>query len=224
LIPFTRWITPPNVPKRYTTQMYLYFLPLASEQATVASGKGIGPLPTTDEAVIATPKHDGGIEHTSARFLSPSRWLELARAGKIILFPPQFFLLYQVAQFLDAKSSTQPLSNEVLQQQRQQLKDYLRKPAGPDEPSWADACISPIALMTKSKDGRGILALDKPGPELVGSNRRGLKQWVVPVSFRKDGPREVDVMLRKDAFDQERDDGKTDAEGYGRVDKGKAKL
>jgi hypothetical protein len=226
LMPFTRWITPPNVPKRYTTQMYIYFLPLASEQATGASDKGIGHLPTSDEAVIATPKHDGGIEHTSARFLAASKWLSLARAGKIILFPPQFFLLYQVAQFFEAASSTQPLSPEILEQQRRQLKDYLSKPAGPSDPVWADVCISPIALMIKSKDGRGMLSLDKPGPELAGSDRRGLRQWVVPVRFRKEGPREVDVMLRKDAFDNERDnDDRTDNEGYGKVDdKQKGKL
>ncbi|KAK3094296.1 hypothetical protein LTR53_019442, partial [Teratosphaeriaceae sp. CCFEE 6253] len=38
LIPFTRWVTPTNVPKRFTTQMYLYFLPtLNSTPLTEAS-------------------------------------------------------------------------------------------------------------------------------------------------------------------------------------------
>ncbi|KAF2093599.1 hypothetical protein NA57DRAFT_81101 [Rhizodiscina lignyota] len=219
LMPFTRWITPPNVPKRYTTQMYLYFLPLATESSAAQPSSGIGPLPTNTEAVIATPKHDGGIEHTSARFLPAAKWLELARAGKIILFPPQFFLLYQVDQFLHSPSSTtQPLSSEILKQQRKQLMDYVRRPASATDPPWAEVCISPIALMMKSKDGRGVLALDKPGPELKGSNRRGVREWVVPISFRKEGPRQVDVMLRREAFDRERDTEETDSTGYGKVD------
>lgn len=224
LIPFTRWITPANVPKRFTTQMYLYFLPLAKEEgsgsAPTNSGTGMGSLSSNSEAMIATPKHDGGLEHTSARFLPPSKWLELSRSGDIILFPPQFFLLYQVAQFLDAKSSTQPLAASTLSQQRKQLLDYVRRPASAQDPPWGDIVISPIALMMKGKDGRGILSLDKPGPELKGSDKKGLKEWVVAVKFKKEGPREVDVLLRKEAFERERDDGKTDDEGYGRTEKG----
>src|ERR1700753_2590512 len=53
LIPFTRWITPPNVPKRFTTQMYLYFLPLPSE-SSAPQNNGIGPIPTDSEKMIAT--------------------------------------------------------------------------------------------------------------------------------------------------------------------------
>lgn len=81
--------------------------------------------------------------------------------------------------------------------------------------------------MMKSKDGRGVLALDKPGPELKGSNRRGTKEWVVPISFRKEGPRQVDVMLRREAFGRERDTEETDPDGYGKVnlrDKNQPKL
>ena len=197
--------------------MYLYLLPAASDSSS--SSSGIGTLSASDETVIATPKHDGGIEHTSARFLPAARWLDLARSGKIILFPPQFFLLYQVAQFLHSPPSiTQPLSPDTLKQQRKQLLDYVRRPASAIDPPWAEVCISPIALMMKSKDGRGVLALDKSGPELKGSNRRGVREWVIPVRFRKDGPREVDVITRTEAFERERDTEETDDEGYGRVD------
>jgi hypothetical protein len=28
LVPFTRWVTPTSVPRRFTTQMYVYFWPL----------------------------------------------------------------------------------------------------------------------------------------------------------------------------------------------------
>lgn len=218
LLPFTRWITPPNVPKRYTTQMYLYFLPLDTEGQPGADVDIEG----SGESTIATPKHDGGLEHTSARFLPASKWLELSRAGDIILFPPQFFLLYHVSRFLDGAdgSSKQSDTPAARQQRRKQLIDFVKGPAGAEDPDWGDVVISPIALMMKGKDGRGILSLDKAGPELKGSEKRGLKEWVVAVRFKKEGPREVEVISRKEAFDKERDDGKTDGEGYGRTDSG----
>ncbi len=51
LVPFTRWLTPANIPKRYSTQMYLYFLPLES-------GPELGKQ--TNQMHIPTP--DGGVD------------------------------------------------------------------------------------------------------------------------------------------------------------------
>ena len=86
MIPFTRWITPADGPRRFTTQMYLYMLPLqASESPGLA----------TESTVRATS--DGGKEITSALFADASDWLSRARDGQIILFPPQFYLLSIIA-------------------------------------------------------------------------------------------------------------------------------
>ncbi|KAF2492114.1 hypothetical protein BU16DRAFT_104114 [Lophium mytilinum] len=142
LIPLTRWITPNNVPKRFTTQMYLYFLPLPSSPSSSPSS----PLPPSttaaphnlldpDETIIPTPTHDGGIEHTAARFLPAAKWLALARAARILLFPPQFFLLHLLAPYL-ARSSTSPTSPlpppAELQAERDALLAFLRTPATND--------------------------------------------------------------------------------------------
>lgn len=62
LLPCTRWITPTNVPKRFTTQMYIYCLPLARRSGTLPS-----------EMLVPTP--DGGVEHTAANFAPAQTFL-----------------------------------------------------------------------------------------------------------------------------------------------------
>ena len=76
LVPFTRWLTPSDVAKRFSTQMYLYFLPLLDSSVSSRTDKAT-------QTHIPTP--DGGIEHTAARFLYPKECLDLARNGEIIL-------------------------------------------------------------------------------------------------------------------------------------------
>lgn len=186
LIPFTRWITPPNLPKRFSTQMYVYFLPLEADAVSGALAD------STQESTIPIPTHDGGIEHTAARFASAHTWLNKARQGEIVLFPPQFFLLYLVSEFFTPVTSA-PHSKETLQQQRDKLKAFIYS----SDPPWPEKVMSPIQ-MKKHHDGRVVLALDKPGKELEGTSRRGDKQRVVLVEFAKGGPRRVEVAWRKD--------------------------
>lgn len=220
LLPFTRWVTPPNVPKRFTTQMYIYFLPLGSVSPTKkAAPEGTPPmsgLQEEDELVIPNPTHDGGIEHTAARFLPPNKWLDLARSNRIILFPPQFFLTLLLAPYLSA-SVTSPSSPtpsiSTLQSEREKVLDFLSAPRtyqGEPEVSFAEACISPIVLGQGAygnsagsfdKD-TAVLALDKPGKEVEaqGQGRRGVREWVVTTRFKKEGPRDVDVRKREDVL------------------------
>jgi hypothetical protein len=224
LIPFTRWITPPNVPKRFSTQMYIYFLPLGSVSPTKhASPSGTPPasgLEEEDEIVIPNPTHDGGIEHTAARFLPPNKWIDLARQNRIILFPPQFFLTLMLAPYLSSTvtSPSSPIpSMQDLQLEREKLLDFLSKPRsfeGRPEVSFAEACISPIVLGKgeygqKDQDGVGgvdkhtaVLVLDKPGPEVEkqGQGRAGIREWVVTTKFKGEGPRDVDVKRREDVL------------------------
>ncbi|KAL8859116.1 MAG: hypothetical protein Q9178_004379 [Gyalolechia marmorata] len=188
LHPFTRWLTPANIPKRFSTQMYLYFLPLAH------SG-----IPQT----LHIPTSDGGVEHTEAQFLPASEWLSLARAEKIILFPPQFFLLKLIADFLNANVSSEAklLSAGRLQAQRDGLLDFIKT----GDPPWGEKCISPWPL---KKDGkRLVMGLDEPGPELEGTDQRGDAERVIWVQFKgKEGTSGMEVGWRKDVVDVELDD------------------
>lgn len=197
LIPFTRWVTPPQVPKRYSTQMYIYFLPISHSRAS--GGTSIGPLPTETEAVIPPPTHDGGLEHTAARFLPPREWLNLAGTGEVVLYPPQYTLLYLISQFLNP-TVPNALSPEVLEQQRNELKEFIKR----GDPPWGEACICPVSG-GRVADGREILSLHVPPPELKGTDRRGPKDYVVLVRPTKVGLRDLDIVLRKDLTIEHKD-------------------
>lgn len=191
MIPFTHWITPVALPKRFTTQMYLYFLPVPEE----SDKRLLEELPAEGEREeVQVPTPDGGVEITEARFLPASEWLQMARSGEIILFPPQFFLLHLVAQFLD-KEPRRVTSPEELKRRRAELLEFVSS----GTPPWTQKYISPKQLKVSS-DGRAVLALDSAGPELKGSDKKGDPDRVVLVRFKKEGPREVEVRWRKDVL------------------------
>lgn len=182
--------------------MYLYLMPLPSQETTAAAtADDASSLPLDHDAVIPTP--DGGVEHTAARFLPAHAWLDAARAGDIILFPPQFFLLHLVAQHVkpppSSSSSSAPL--DVLRDQRAALLSFIK------EGGWGDKCISPAIVGggRRKSDGRVVLALDKPGPELAGKGREGVSDYVVLVDFTKEGPRRVEVGLKSEVLAEERE-------------------
>ena len=206
LIPFTRWVTPTNVPKRFTTQMYLYFLPtLNSTPITEAAQDD-----EDAEVRIPVPTTDGGLEHTTARFLPASVWLRLAQEGRIILFPPQFFLLHQVAQHFDnlpsptayGSISREPIRREELEERRKRLQDFVKT----SEPPWTEKCISPTVQPPRGgqrrEDGRVVLGLNRPGPELESARtgRKGVAEQCVLVEFKKEGPRKLAVISREEAM------------------------
>jgi hypothetical protein len=217
LLPFTRWITPTNQPKRFTTQMYLYMLPLLQPSAD-ASDVGTGAV--KQETIIQVPTHDGGLEHTAATFDAVSTWLAKAREGSIILFPPQLYLLTLLSQFLTGDPATSCSDDEKARHysdQRAAVIEFLsRTPTSPVEskggrqhPSalvpWAEKAISPTALFMLPGDGRLVLGLDKPGPELANSGRGGDPDRVVLVDFKKEGPRRVEVRTREEVLRQRRE-------------------
>ncbi len=192
--------------------MYLYMLPISTAPSSSTS--------SAQTALIPTPTHDGGLEHTAATFDNPHAWLAQARSGAIILFPPQYYLLTLVSQFLPlpATTTTNPPTPEACQAQRAALLTFLSTPqspptsaaaekAGTHAITWADKVMSPAALLTRKADGRIVLGLDKPGPELKGSGRGGDWERVVLVRFGKDGPREVEVRGRGEVLEEEREGG-----------------
>jgi hypothetical protein len=175
--------------------MYIYFLPISESQASA-----VGSIPSSTEAVIPTPTHDGGVEHTEARFLPASTWLDMARSGEIILFPPQFFLLHLISQFLTPALPSAP-SSDALEQQRTQLRGFL---AGGDPP-WGEVCISPTALaIGPLADKRTVLSLEASGDEVKHLGRRGVKEYVVLTSRVGPTPSNLDVRLREDVLEEAR--------------------
>ncbi|KAI1109332.1 hypothetical protein F5Y14DRAFT_444763 [Nemania sp. NC0429] len=207
LLPFTRWVTPPGPPKRFTTQMYVYMLPVEEEEvdADVDAGR---------EALIPTP--DGGAEITTARFDDVDAWLERQRRGDIVLFPPQCFLLHLLAPFLrgppaSSSSSSSAMTRQYYRAQREGLRRFMDAvPTSTHKhPTsmipWAEKVISPVVLGLRAADGRTILGLDKPGGELRGSGRGGDWERVVLVRFGKGGPRDAEVRGREEVFTEERE-------------------
>ncbi|KAI2469511.1 hypothetical protein F4781DRAFT_393763 [Annulohypoxylon bovei var. microspora] len=208
LLPFTRWITPTNQPRRFTTQMYIYMLPLSiSNDPAISAARS--------EAMVPTP--DGGVEITAARFEDASTWLEKQRKGEIVLFPPQYFLLHLLAQFLVGPPPGSPSPSELAEHyrsQREKLRGFLATVPTASEPRaakhptaqipWGDKVMSPTALGIRKSDRRSILGLDKPGPELKGTDRGGDWERVVLVKFAKGAAREVEVKSREEVLAEER--------------------
>lgn len=60
-------------------------------------------------------------------------------------------------------------------------------------------------MFVRRADGRLVLGLDKPGKELAGTQRGGDWERVVLVSFRKEGPRDVEVRGREEVLREERE-------------------
>ncbi len=188
LIPFTRWVTPIGVPRRFTTQMYVYLWPLSNGTNTLLLTAG----KAKTESLVATS--DGGKEHTEAVFRSCQEWTEMATRGDVIMFPPQYYLIWQLGKFLNNGTA----SVEELAKQRDLAKEFL-KGAGANNIPWAEKCISPQTL--GMYQGKAVLDLSKPGPELKDSGRAGEGGEVVLVKFSKEGPREVSVAPRKEVLE-----------------------
>jgi hypothetical protein len=203
LIPFTHWITPPNVPKRFSTQMYLYFVPVGEEG---------------NESLHATSDES---ENTAAEWKSAGEWIRLSRRGEIILFPPQFLLLFLVSEFLDRPPEKGEGEGEGEGDGVKSRREALRRFVETDgNPPWRDKYISPLSLVDGAgratmRDGRTVLVLDSPGLELRGTGLRGDSERVIFVKFRG-GPREVDVGWRAEVEEDQRSRSQEEEEERGR--------
>jgi hypothetical protein len=181
--------------------MYLYLLPLATSTSSIPS-----------EMLVPTP--DGGVEHTAATFAPAQAFLSHAASKEIILFPPQYFLLWILTKFF---SETTPEGGGPLHQasQRERLLAYIHRVPTAETArgrehwtsgiSWADKVMSPHNLLIRQSDQRIVLGLDKPGPELKGSGRGGDWERVALVRFTKRGPMEVEIRRREDILAEERE-------------------
>lgn len=102
LLPFTQWITPPNVPRRYQTNFFVSFLPAVS---SFGFNSGI-----KDDFF---PKPDGSREVLSARFVHPKDALTEFHEHKITLMPPQVYLLSTLADILHGYENTSGQRNSI---------------------------------------------------------------------------------------------------------------
>ncbi|GMK55507.1 hypothetical protein CspeluHIS016_0205630 [Cutaneotrichosporon spelunceum] len=174
LIPFTRWITPPGFPRRFSVQMYIYLLPLDYD----------GPL---------DPEDDGGLEHTEAEMAPPGVWLARALAGDVTLYEPQAFILALLAQFLTGPGDYAA--------QRAALSSWLwRFPTGKTEHftariPWADKVFCPVSVGTTAS-GKEVLTMEPAGPELEGQGRGGDYDRVVLVNNWVTSSRNIEVRMR----------------------------
>ena len=192
LIPFTRWITPLENRRRFTTQMYLYMLPISTmrRDPVMVPITTAEPKPVEMDALIPTP--DGGVEHTAAVFDYPAKFLRTHRLSQATLYPPQYYLLDLVSKFFTGPPSPDPLapsespSQSVMeayyQDQRERLLNFIHKvptastPFADQHPTsqipWAQKVMSPKKIGI-ARDERTVLAVDRPGPELKGTDRGG---------------------------------------------------
>ncbi|KLT45203.1 hypothetical protein CC85DRAFT_282693 [Cutaneotrichosporon oleaginosum] len=182
LIPFTRWITPPGFPKRFSVQMYLYLLPL-------------------DYRGALDPEHDGGLEHTQAELAPPTEWTARALRGDVIMYEPQAYILAVLGQFLTGPGDYAA--------QRAALSSWLwRMPTGKTDHytaqiPWADKVFCPVHVGTTAS-GKEILAMEPAGPELEGQGRGGDHDRVVLVNDWVQSSRHIEVRMRDEVEAEER--------------------
>ena len=173
-------------PKRFTTQMYLYFQPFPDSSEERSAGEEL----VHEEVQI--PSSDGGLEILEARFLPACEWLKRSRSRQVILFPPQFLLLYLVSRFLD-QLPREDASMEEMKRRRLELLGFVHS----GSPPWTQKCI-PVRTIKVLPDKRQVLALDNSGLEMQEFDKRGEMEMVILVRFEKEGPRDVEVRWKKD--------------------------
>ncbi|KAG6917924.1 hypothetical protein DXG01_000361 [Tephrocybe rancida] len=171
LLPFTQWITPANVLRRFHTQFFVAFLPAAP-----SSGFSSG---TKQDRI---PKPDGGQEVVSARFLHPIDALSEFRKGKITFMPPQAYLLQTLAEILQGRVNTPS--------QRERVETLSRGLFG-------SMVLNPLRLGSPDAEGRSILTYE--GDETRGGSE-GRRHRVVVKAGKGGITSEVTLERNFDVF------------------------
>jgi len=151
LLPFTQWITPVNVLRRFHTQFFVTFLPAAPSSGFSSGAKQ-----------DRIPKPDGGQEVVSARFLHPADALAEFRKGEITFMPPQAYLLQTLSEVLQGRENT-PAQRERVQTLSRGLFGRM--------------VINPRRLGAPDDEGRTILTYE--GDETRGGSKGRLHRVIV---------------------------------------------
>ena len=133
-----------------------------------------------------------------------------AQGGEVILFPPQFFLLHLISMFLDDDVERSgsgegaglygKVSAAEIVGRRRKLYEFITTD---EKPVWSEKFISPVGK-GMTGDGRAVLHLGNGSPELGGSGLEGDESRVVLVRFRKEGPRQLEVRMKKEVMEEVR--------------------
>ncbi|THH19471.1 hypothetical protein EW146_g1705 [Bondarzewia mesenterica] len=174
LFPFTEWVTPPPVPRRFHTRFYISFLPASSSPP---SGFSQG----TAQHRLPTP--DGGLEVVAARFIHPLNALSEFRSSKITLMPPQYYLISTLAGILHGRCTTP--------EQRARVHELATGAFG-------RMVINPRAHSAGlDQDGRTVLTYE--GDETRGGSKGRLHRSLVRFG-RKGIPTEIVLLRNFDVF------------------------
>ncbi|KAF9642649.1 hypothetical protein BDM02DRAFT_3105414 [Thelephora ganbajun] len=104
LLPFTEWVTPVQIPRRFHARFYVTFL-----HDTSLSNFSHG----AKQDFIPTP--DGGQEVISARFVHPSEALRAHRKKEMMFMPPQYYLISTLAEILSGNQNSEVQRTRVRQ-------------------------------------------------------------------------------------------------------------
>lgn len=160
-------------------------------------------LPLDAPPSVYDAEHDGGLEHTSAQWDEVSAWVKRAHDGGIIVYEPQIFLLTMLANYLTGPGDYAA--------QRAALLQFINEmPTGrtshhTSQISWGEKVMGPYSMPLRRSDGRVVLALEEPGPELAGTDRGGDYDRVVIVDTEGEGPRQSVVRWRDEILAEEDD-------------------
>lgn len=142
LLPFTQWITPITVPRRFHAYFFVAFLPTKSS-LDITSDQGLQQLPTPD----------GETEVMSVRFLKPQDAIAEFENGKIFLMPPQYYLLSTLGSILSGSITTSEQKNII-----------SRLANGP----FGQMSINPVLLPHKDESGYSVMTYE--GDETRGGD------------------------------------------------------
>ncbi|EGO21167.1 hypothetical protein SERLADRAFT_398580 [Serpula lacrymans var. lacrymans S7.9] len=151
LLPFTIWVTPPIVPRRFRTQFFVAFLPGSSSTGFSGGDK---------EDQLPTP--DGAQEVIAARFVNVNTAMEEFRAGKISFLPPQYYIVETLRSLLTGHINTQD--------QRETVTRLSRGGFG-------QMVINPRVSRVRDEEGREIFAYE--GDETRGGPKGRLHRSLV---------------------------------------------
>ncbi|KDQ61116.1 hypothetical protein JAAARDRAFT_32120 [Jaapia argillacea MUCL 33604] len=171
LLPFTQWITPRIVPRRFHAQFFVTFLPSAPSTG-FSSGDKQQRLPTPD----------GGQEVISARFIHPTNLISEFHSGAIALMPPQYYIVDTLSTILKGHENTQEQRDLVAT-----LSSGL----------FGSMVINPEGLPKKDDKGRTVLTYE--GDETRGGKKGRLHRSLV--MFGPGGvPTEIELQRNFDVF------------------------
>ncbi|KAF8226796.1 hypothetical protein L208DRAFT_1453858 [Tricholoma matsutake] len=152
LLPFTQWVTPPNNLRRFHTQFYVTFLPVAPSLGFSSGAKQ-----------QQIPRPDGGEEVVAARFIHPEDALAEFQEGKITFMPPQAYILQTLAEILAGRTNTA--------MQRERVEALSRSMFG-------QMVINPRSM---GIDGEGYTILTFEGDETRGGSKGRLHRVLAKI-------------------------------------------